>query len=460
MIATAKILGDRGAPLSARAVLVRAIAAAAGAAMTLITCSPALSQVAASSNAAPAPADEVRRALQAAQIGDMTLVDELLRHASPTTAEAMLLRAQRAASLLRADEAREELARYFAAGDDSLERIRYAHQLAAGSAFFAGRYAEAAAHASRHLADRGALSAEEITGMERLNRIARLLSAAPAQRLETRGSGAPVPTIRDRVGLIRARIATGAATEEAVIDTGANLSVASASAARRLGLRMLEGNAAVGNSLGGGVDVRLAIADRLDLSGAVLRNVVFIVMDDAALTFPVPGGYRIDVIVGLPVLRALGRITFGPGETLRILEPGTHDEAPSNLRMVGSSLYALVAVAGNERPFFFDTGANSSVIAARFAEEQPELRGLPNSGSQRAGAGGTARVNSNRIERVAIRIGGVDGTASDLRVETQAPPGEERRYGVLGADLLRVFESVMIDFGTMRLDVGRPFQLQ
>jgi hypothetical protein len=456
MTGTPEFIRNRGSSLCERAAPLRRIVAAAGAALALITCSPAFSQVSPSASAAPAPADEVMRALEAAQIGNLILVDELLRHSSPLTAEAMLLRAQRAAALLREDEAREALARYFAAGDVRPARVRHARQLAAGSAFFAGRYAEAAAHASRLLADHGSLTADEITGMERLNGIARLLSAAPVQRLETRGSGHQTATIRDRVGLIKARIATGAAAEEAIIDTGANLSVASASAARRLGLRMLDGDAAVGNSLGGGVGVRLAIADRLELSGAVLRNVVFLVMEDAALTFPVPGGYRIDVIVGLPVLRALGRISFGPGETLRVLEPGTGDDAPSNLRMIGSSLYAVVAVAGNERPFFFDTGANSSVIAARFAEEQPALRGVPASGSQRAGAGGTARVNSNRIERVAIRIGGVEGTASELRVETQPTPGEERRYGVLGADLLRVFESATIDFRTMRLEVGRP----
>jgi hypothetical protein len=156
------------------------------------------------------------RALEAAQIGNLNLVDELLRHSAPLTAEAMLLRAQRAAALLRENEAREALARYFAAGDVRPDRVRHARQLAAGSAFFAGRYAEAAAHASRLLADHGALTADEITGMERLNGIARLLSAAPVQRLETRGSGHPTATIRDRVGLIRARIATGAATEEAI----------------------------------------------------------------------------------------------------------------------------------------------------------------------------------------------------------------------------------------------------
>ena len=65
-------------------------------------------------------------------------------------------------------------------------------------------------------------------------------------------------------------------------------------------------------------------------------------------------------------------------------------------------------------------------------------------------------MNNNRIERVAIRIGGVEGNASELRVETQPMPGEEHSYGVLGADVLHVFESVTMDFHTMRLDVGPP----
>ena len=54
--------------------------------------------------------------------------------------------------------------------------------------------------------------------------------------------------------------------------------------------------------------IRVGIADRLTIAGATLRNVPFLIIDDAQLTFPVPGGYDIKAIIGLPVMRALGRM--------------------------------------------------------------------------------------------------------------------------------------------------------
>ena len=45
---------------------------------------------------------------------------------------------------------------------------------------------------------------------------------------------------------------------------------------------------------------------------------------------------------------------------------------------------------------------------------------------------------------------GQDLTSPD--VEADPAPGDEDRYGVLGADLFRLFDTVIIDFGSMRLE--------
>jgi predicted aspartyl protease len=328
--------------------------------------------------------------------------------------------------------------------------------MAAEGAFFAGRYSEAALHAAHVLASPGSRPVDEIEAMEQLKRIAELLTNVSPQALLDRGSGAPVAVWLDKVGLIRLPVVIGTATQEAVIDTGANLSVVSASTARRLGLRMTEGDAAVGNSLGGDVAVRLGIADRLEIAGALLSNVVFLVMDDEALTFPVPGGYRIDAIIGLPVLRALGRFSFEASNSFRVEPMRFAAATATNLRMSGSDPYVVVAVAGKEHPLFLDTGANSSLLAVRFAREHPELKGTQRLESGRAGAGGVERVHRQKIEQVPIRVGRVEANLSSLKVETEPTPGEEDRYGVLGADLLRTFERVTLDFQAMTLEVDAP----
>lgn len=57
-------------------------------------------------------------------------------------------------------------------------------------------------------------------------------------------------------------------------------------------------------------------AERLEFAGVTLANVAFLVLDDAQLEMPLPGGYKIDAIVGFPVLRMLDRITFEAGGRL------------------------------------------------------------------------------------------------------------------------------------------------
>ena len=436
-------------------VLARAVSLAGLLVSTMLAAAPAVSEPAPGVDAAIPGDDIVLQALDAASTGDLGPVQRLLSGITLHAAERALLEAQEAAALLREAEARASLQRYFDSGDADPRRLQHARRLCAAGSFFAGHYTQAADCASSFLAASGTDSGREREGLERLVRIARLLSNEPRQRVDSRGSGAPVQTARDKVGLIRTRAATAAAAEEAVLDTGANLSVASASAARRLGLRMIEGDAAVGNSLGRGVDVRLAVAERLEVAGAVLSNVVFLVMDDEALTFPVPGGYRIDVIIGLPVLRALRRLTFGPGETLRLPPADESAHGPANLRVAGSDLFLVAQVGGEEHPFFLDTGANASSLSARFAAEHPVLAGSPGEEVRRAGAGGGVKVRNNRVEQVAIRVADTLAIAPSLRVQTQPVPGEESRYGVLGADLLRMFQSVTMDFDRMRLEATR-----
>ena len=46
--------------------------------------------------------------------------------------------------------------------------------------------------------------------------------------------------------------------------------------------------------------MRIGVADRLEIAGTVLRNVPFLIIDDEHLTFPLPGGYDIRAIIGLP----------------------------------------------------------------------------------------------------------------------------------------------------------------
>ena len=393
---------------------------------------------------------EIDAALAEAQIGNLRPSELLLGRADlgPAT---HLLKAQYSAALLREADMKASLATYFSAGDDHPARLSRAHSIGASSAFAAGDYREAAAHASALLSAGSTMPEEERKGFERLAAIANLLAQAPSQQVVTIGNGAPTPIARDKVGLIRIAIDAGSYRQDAVIDTGANMSVASASAASKMGLRIIEGHARVGNSIGTDVAVRLGIADRLEIAGAQLRNVVFLVMEDEALTFPVPGGYRIDAIIGLPVLRAIGRFRFTRSD-FRIEPAAKQPAQPQNLRLIGSDPYVVATIAGYDHPLFLDSGANLSSLFHRFGAEHPEWQGGDADKSRRGGAGGVQQVESVSLNNLPLRLGAIERTVPAIGLSESSDEGKERAYGVFGADLITMFDSVVIDFTAMRVD--------
>lgn len=422
-------------------------AAAAGAILTLplASLSPAVAETAASAELS------VPAALASARIGDVEAVDRLLAAPATRGAERLVLQAQAAAMRGDRTAARGALDQYWQAGGTGAALDARALQTAADIAFAEGRFREAADAIGKLAALKPGWPAEELDGIRQSGEIAAILAAAPGQRVETRGSGVPAKAARDKVGLIRTAMTVSGISEEAVIDTGAALSVASASAAKRLGLRMLEGDSSVGNALRGDIAVKLAVADRIEVAGVVLRDVPFLVLADEALTFPVPGGYTIDTIIGLPVLRAMGSIRFGPGETIAAAPGGA---GRGNLRLVGTDPYVMVAVDGAEMPLFLDTGANQSALFPRSLTAHPLLAPRNTGASVRkAGAGGSQEVKQQVIDRVVLAIGGGSALLDSLAVDAE---GHNDGYGVLGNDIFRKFDSITIDFDAMSFSAGAP----
>ena len=301
---------------------------------------------------------------------------------------AILLRARLAASLYDPAVARDPaLARLAGSRDPKLRAA--ALSLLTLASFAQGDY-RAAETWGRRLAEtqQAAGNAERAADTERVWRLAALLAGHPAQSVEGAiGEGSTPPV--DRVGLPRIDVAVNGTLQEAVFDTGANLSVLSSETARRLGVTILDGTSSVGNGVQGTVPIRVGIAERLTIAGATLRNVPFLIIEDAQLTFPVPGGYDIKAIIGLPVMRALGRMRVEQAGRFVLAAPGQAQPAAPNMAASGNNLFVAVAVDGSIVPMHLDTGANQSRLSALYAAAHPEeVAGLPRRVAGMASAGG------------------------------------------------------------------------
>jgi hypothetical protein len=393
--------------------------------------------------------------LLAADLGDVAALQTALATSSDRKF-VELARLVLASSKLQAKDTHAALAAYLATGDLNERHRALAWSMVAGQAFADNDY-KGAAKASRHWL--ALLSKNDPTHQasdaSQLLSIATLLIGAPRQKLLEQHP-TTIPLKRDAAGLLRAQTLINGIAQEAVLDTGADLPVVSLSTARRLHLGMLAGSGTVGSSTRKAVDVRIAVADRLELAGSTLLHVPFLVLDDEQLELPLPGGYRIEAIIGFPVFRAMGRVTFAENGTFAAGFPDTHAQPLDDLRVFGSSLFVSMTLGNIPIALQLDTGAPQSSLSVAFSHAHlPLVQGLQHTVQRSAGAGGSTEHTVGIWRSVPISIGGGTTLLPELDVEIEgAPDVPTHSLGRLGQDILRAFSSFTLDLRTMSLTVG------
>ncbi len=359
-----------------------------------------------------------------------------------------LARLEIAAARLKEVEVEREFAAYETLRDHAPERLALAASLLANTAFANGDYARAAWASSlwtARLADCG--TDQERDDASQLHEVAALIAKAPPAGVS--GNGLRIATKRDKAGLMRAPLTIDGIDQMAVLDTGANLPVLSASLARKLHLHMIDGDASVGSSSRDSVPTRIGIARDVSFAGFKFRNLPFLVLADSALTLPVSGGYRINAIIGFPMLRAIGSFTFGKG----FFEPAPAlTTGPRNLTAAGNDLFVSVKLGSFQVPLHLDTGAKNSELSARFAKRYPEaLRNLVRSTERSAGAGGAVTQSVAQWTNVPISIADVSAVVPVLPIVIGEPEDvADETLGTLGWDVLQQFSAYTIDIGNMR----------
>lgn len=419
---------------------------------------------AAQAHAAPAaPAAEPARdpldaLFEAASRGETLPLERALREPSLSPARRVLIEAELALSRGVPGAGEGAALRRLTESDDPVLG-RAALRIVTDAAFGRGDYAEAA-RVGRLLAEAlaAAGAAEEAEAAGRVWRLAAMLAGRGRARVEGEVRAATVAAGPDKVGLTRISFSVNGIVQEAVVDTGASLSVLSAATARRLAVTVLEGETAIGNGVQGTVPTRIGIAARIEIAGTVMTNVPFLIIDDANLTFPqVPGGYAIPAIVGLPELRALRRIRIEQAGRFTVLPPA--EGGAPNLTASGNELFAGLSVDGRVVPLHLDTGANQTSLTALYAATEPgRVQALQTGQGNYSSAGGTRAIRFATWTNPPLALAGRSFTLPALAISLPGDGPPPRFNGVLGADVLRRFESYTLDFEAMRMSLGTPVQ--
>lgn len=283
-----------------------------------------------------------------------------------------------------------------------------------------------------------------------------LVGAPPMQAIV--GLPGSIALTRDATSHMRADIGVNNGTVDAIVDTGSGVSTLSLSNARRLGVRMLAGQASIGTATSQNVTTGLAIADRVTLGGAEFRNVIFLVMPDEALTFA-NGAYVVHAIVGLPLLIPLGRLEYtkvgdGATETLRYGPSPSRAGPESNLLADGVEAVALLRANDNARTlrFFIDNGAPHSHLNRRFADELPEITtsGVHQAVTTAGGGGSETQADAMVLPSLTLHIG---SGAVQLSNVPLIDDHHTSRHGDIGLDALERGRGYVLDFNEMRLQL-------
>lgn len=265
--------------------------------------------------------------------------------------------------------------------------------------------------------------------------------------------------LRDKADLARIEISVNGVSDFAVFDTGAAFSTLTVSTAQKMGLQNLGAAVDVGGSTNVTVQSGIAVADRLEVGGFVFKNVPFIIVPDESMSFP-EQDYYVTSILGLPVIRALGRIVWErsvDGESVSFSsQPVAPD--PKNANMITSGwehvVLARVNESRNRLRFFLDSGARKSSFFRSASVAVPTLlEGAEESTRSVGGLGGVIEEQNVTV------IPAYEMTLGETKFEA-GPVSMSRdngsfRHGVIGQDILSSFKRVEMDFNAMALSVSQ-----
>lgn len=258
-----------------------------------------------------------------------------------------------------------------------------------------------------------------------------------------------IPLKKDIAGLWNLPVSVGDSTYDFVYDSGAGLSTITESFAKLLGVTIID---KVTVPIKGGVTgietlSRLGIASQLKIKDMLIRNCVFLVFPDSALSFA-NGAYKIRGIIGFPVIKEMGTLHFTADQLLAI-KNGTQTEAHKNMIIDQLKPVVYLQYKSDLLPFTFDSGAGTSIFSdvfyKRYKEELDKAgKAIAQTVTGTSGPATLAILQMPELELLCLnqKIVLKDVDVSKERISTNS----DVYYGNLGQDVIKQFKKMVINF--------------
>jgi predicted aspartyl protease len=299
-------------------------------------------------------------------------------------------------------------------------------------------------------------STKELIDQKEENKIWSFVTDAPQQYVVKKASSV-IPVKKDMAGLWNIPVQQQDSSYLFVFDTGANISTITATYAQKLHLDIVK-NSMInieGGMNGANNRVQLGIAKQLQIGKVSISNVLFLIFPDSALSFA-GGAYKINGIIGLPVIKAFEQIVIKK-DTMEI--PLIADKSPVKHNLALDLLQPVIYMdyKGKPLPFTFDSGAQYTVFSDNFYNQfKTELDATAKQDSLHlGGAGGARKMKSLKVPQLIFTVDKKQAVFNKVQISLEPTHVSDQYYnGNVGQDLFNQFDSMSINFVNSSVSFG------
>ncbi|RNL84681.1 hypothetical protein ED312_13410 [Sinomicrobium pectinilyticum] len=273
------------------------------------------------------------------------------------------------------------------------------------------------------------------------------LEEQPKQKIEI-NSTVNLKISRDKAQLQNLLVSLGPEEQYFVFDTGANLSTITETAAKRFGLKLLDGTINVDAITGHQIKSRIAIAPKLHLGSLTVRNAVFLVFPDEALAFP-QIDYQIHGIIGFPVIEGMKEIQITRDDRFIVpLEQTSGEERNLAIDFLTPLIYLKDKTGAGT--YTLDTGAMSSMLySTYYSKNEKQLKETYKETDVTIGGAGGLITKKGMYITFSPEVGNKQVAIDSIIVLKEALKPDNHYLGNIGQDLIGKFEKVTFNFNDM-----------
>ncbi|MFI5202882.1 MAG: retropepsin-like aspartic protease [Flavobacteriales bacterium] len=288
------------------------------------------------------------------------------------------------------------------------------------------------------------LGDDEIEDLKNTNLIWKALAGQPKQTIVVK-EHTVLKVKLDKANLSNLEITQGKKKIDFIFDTGANISTVTQSTAKKLKMKMMQGEIDVTSITGIKIKSGIAVCPEIKLGGIIIKNAVFLVFPDEALAVP-QIKFQINGIIGFPIIEALNEVQITQSGEFIVPKTQTVYE---NLNMALDFLTPVIELNGES--YSFDSGADETMLYnTYYNKHKNSIDGKYEETDYRfGGAGGSITKKGYYIPFNTI-IDGKDVILEKVIVFKDKIKDEESDlYGNIGQDLIKKFQKLTLNFELM-----------